>query len=159
MVVSFFLSMYYNVINAWAFWYLFHSFQVCGRPAECLSPMEGPGGVVSVLDILQSHHQPGGGHKLQKPSWVFSGGKKRETAVCPGALQHLLLTTKCGSRPVPPCIACMWLSSHSGLLPGVGWVCPKAGERISPRGEGRPQGTGLVPKERVEDKLQGRWAS
>ena len=28
MVVSFFLSMYYNVINAWGFWYLFHSFQV-----------------------------------------------------------------------------------------------------------------------------------
>nr|XP_028606381.1 sodium- and chloride-dependent transporter XTRP3 isoform X2 [Podarcis muralis] len=27
-IVSFFLSMYYNVINAWAFWYLFHSFQV-----------------------------------------------------------------------------------------------------------------------------------
>ncbi|XP_049718400.1 sodium- and chloride-dependent transporter XTRP3 isoform X1 [Elephas maximus indicus] len=27
-VVSFFLSMYYNVINAWGFWYLFHSFQV-----------------------------------------------------------------------------------------------------------------------------------
>ena len=27
-VVSFFLSMYYNVVNAWAFWYLFHSFQV-----------------------------------------------------------------------------------------------------------------------------------
>ncbi|XP_077159031.1 sodium- and chloride-dependent transporter XTRP3 isoform X2 [Paroedura picta] len=26
-VVSFFLSMYYNVINTWAFWYLFHSFQ------------------------------------------------------------------------------------------------------------------------------------
>ncbi|XP_058037648.1 sodium- and chloride-dependent transporter XTRP3 isoform X3 [Ahaetulla prasina] len=26
-VVSFFLSMYYNVINGWAFWYLFHSFQ------------------------------------------------------------------------------------------------------------------------------------
>ncbi|XP_004368760.1 sodium- and chloride-dependent transporter XTRP3 [Trichechus manatus latirostris] len=26
-VVSFFLSMYYNVINAWSFWYLFHSFQ------------------------------------------------------------------------------------------------------------------------------------
>ncbi|XP_075405075.1 sodium- and chloride-dependent transporter XTRP3 isoform X1 [Tenrec ecaudatus] len=26
-VVSFFLSMYYNVINAWAFWYIFHSFQ------------------------------------------------------------------------------------------------------------------------------------
>ncbi|KAM4687981.1 sodium- and chloride-dependent transporter XTRP3 [Discoglossus pictus] len=25
--VSFFLCMYYNVINAWAFWYLFHSFQ------------------------------------------------------------------------------------------------------------------------------------
>ncbi|XP_003794564.1 sodium- and chloride-dependent transporter XTRP3 isoform X2 [Otolemur garnettii] len=26
-VVSFFLCMYYNIINAWAFWYLFHSFQ------------------------------------------------------------------------------------------------------------------------------------
>ncbi|ETE58144.1 Sodium- and chloride-dependent transporter XTRP3A, partial [Ophiophagus hannah] len=26
-IVSFFLSMYYNVINGWAFWYLFHSFQ------------------------------------------------------------------------------------------------------------------------------------
>ncbi|XP_057562838.1 sodium- and chloride-dependent transporter XTRP3 isoform X5 [Hippopotamus amphibius kiboko] len=26
-VVSFFLTMYYNVVNAWAFWYLFHSFQ------------------------------------------------------------------------------------------------------------------------------------
>nr|XP_044992184.1 sodium- and chloride-dependent transporter XTRP3 isoform X3 [Jaculus jaculus] len=26
-VASFFLSMYYNVINAWSFWYLFHSFQ------------------------------------------------------------------------------------------------------------------------------------
>uniref|UniRef100_A0A4W2GP95 Transporter n=1 Tax=Bos indicus x Bos taurus TaxID=30522 RepID=A0A4W2GP95_BOBOX len=26
-VVSFFLCMYYNVVNAWAFWYLFHSFQ------------------------------------------------------------------------------------------------------------------------------------
>ena len=30
-VVSFFLCTYYNVINAWAFWYLFHSFQVSGR--------------------------------------------------------------------------------------------------------------------------------
>uniref|UniRef100_A0A8C0W8G4 Transporter n=1 Tax=Castor canadensis TaxID=51338 RepID=A0A8C0W8G4_CASCN len=27
MMVSFFLSIYYNVINAWGFWYLFHSFQ------------------------------------------------------------------------------------------------------------------------------------
>nr|XP_020842986.1 sodium- and chloride-dependent transporter XTRP3 isoform X2 [Phascolarctos cinereus] len=26
-IVSFFLSMYYNVINSWSFWYLFHSFQ------------------------------------------------------------------------------------------------------------------------------------
>ncbi|NXC43247.1 S6A20 protein, partial [Penelope pileata] len=26
-IVSFFVAMYYNVINAWAFWYLFHSFQ------------------------------------------------------------------------------------------------------------------------------------
>lgn len=31
MLVSFFLCTYYNVINAWAFWYLFHSFQVSGR--------------------------------------------------------------------------------------------------------------------------------
>ena len=30
-LVSFFLCTYYNVINAWAFWYLFHSFQVSGR--------------------------------------------------------------------------------------------------------------------------------
>lgn len=37
-VVSFFLSMYYNVINAWAFWYLFHSFQV-SWPSRA-----GPGG-------------------------------------------------------------------------------------------------------------------
>lgn len=31
-VASFFLATYYNIINAWAFWYLFHSFQVSGRP-------------------------------------------------------------------------------------------------------------------------------
>ncbi|XP_049997389.1 sodium- and chloride-dependent transporter XTRP3 isoform X4 [Alexandromys fortis] len=40
-VVSFFLSMYYNVINAWGFWYLFHSFQENGgvqwEPALCLT--------------------------------------------------------------------------------------------------------------------------
>lgn len=30
-LVSFFLCTYYNVVNAWAFWYLFHSFQVSGR--------------------------------------------------------------------------------------------------------------------------------
>lgn len=50
-VVSFFLSMYYNVINAWAFWYLFHSFQVSapeqgsererGRATECTLPAHG----------------------------------------------------------------------------------------------------------------------
>ncbi|KAH0510314.1 Sodium- and chloride-dependent transporter XTRP3 [Microtus ochrogaster] len=40
-VVSFFLSMYYNVINAWGFWYLFHSFQdplpwsVCPLNGNC----------------------------------------------------------------------------------------------------------------------------
>jgi hypothetical protein len=32
MMVSFFLSIYYNVINAWGFWYLFHSFQVSHSP-------------------------------------------------------------------------------------------------------------------------------
>ena len=38
-VVSFFLSMYYNVVNAWAFWYLFHSFQV-----SVPMPEQGPSG-------------------------------------------------------------------------------------------------------------------
>lgn len=75
MVVSFFLSMYYNVINAWAFWYLFHSFQVCGRPAECLSLMEGPGGVVLVLDILQSHHNQREGTSSRNPPGSFLGEK------------------------------------------------------------------------------------
>lgn len=28
LVVSFLISVYYNVINTWAIWYLFHSFQV-----------------------------------------------------------------------------------------------------------------------------------
>lgn len=63
-VVSFFLSMYYNVINAWAFWYLFHSFQVRGHPAARLGPTvapEGHGGLASVLDIAWHHCQLGGG--------------------------------------------------------------------------------------------------
>ncbi|XP_041104324.1 sodium- and chloride-dependent transporter XTRP3-like [Polyodon spathula] len=34
-VVSIFLVVYYNVINAWAFWYLFHSFQGTLPWAEC----------------------------------------------------------------------------------------------------------------------------
>ncbi|KAK6491670.1 sodium- and chloride-dependent transporter XTRP3-like [Huso huso] len=34
-VVSIFLAVYYNVINAWAFWYLFHSFQGTLPWAEC----------------------------------------------------------------------------------------------------------------------------
>uniref|UniRef100_A0A8C4SSU3 Transporter n=1 Tax=Erpetoichthys calabaricus TaxID=27687 RepID=A0A8C4SSU3_ERPCA len=34
-VVSLFLCVYYNVINAWAFWYLFHSFQETLPWAEC----------------------------------------------------------------------------------------------------------------------------
>ncbi|XP_033854640.2 sodium- and chloride-dependent transporter XTRP3-like [Acipenser ruthenus] len=34
-VVSIFLTIYYNVINAWAFWYLFHSFQGTLPWAEC----------------------------------------------------------------------------------------------------------------------------
>lgn len=53
-VVSFFLSMYYNVINAWAFWYLFHSFQVCGCLVAQLGPAvaaEGRSGIVLVLDV------------------------------------------------------------------------------------------------------------
>lgn len=42
-VVSFFLSMYYNIINAWAFWYLFHSFQVSEPTPEQEQPCEGEG--------------------------------------------------------------------------------------------------------------------
>uniref|UniRef100_A0A8C3X4M3 Transporter n=1 Tax=Catagonus wagneri TaxID=51154 RepID=A0A8C3X4M3_9CETA len=55
-VVSFFLSMYYNVVNAWAFWYLFHSFQVSG-PTElsCWLPHPRPD---------PSWHRPG----LQGPN-------------------------------------------------------------------------------------------
>ncbi|MGH0143624.1 UNVERIFIED_CONTAM: hypothetical protein FKN15_020585 [Acipenser sinensis] len=34
-VVSIFLTIYYNVINAWSFWYLFHSFQGTLPWAEC----------------------------------------------------------------------------------------------------------------------------
>lgn len=30
-VVSFFLAIYYNIINAWGFWYFFNSFQVRQR--------------------------------------------------------------------------------------------------------------------------------
>ncbi|KAF3829210.1 hypothetical protein GH733_003474 [Mirounga leonina] len=51
-VVSFFLSTYYNIINAWAFWYLFHSFQLSGHlsfgdqrpspPPPPPSPFSGP---------------------------------------------------------------------------------------------------------------------
>lgn len=75
-VVSFFLSMYYNVINAWAFWYLFHSFQVCGRPVADLSPAvatEGCGGFASVLDVAQHHHQPGRNKSSRNPPRAFLG--------------------------------------------------------------------------------------
>lgn len=61
-VVSFFLSMYYNVINAWAFWYLFHSFQVCGLPTAQLGSTvaaEGHGGFALVLDVAWHHCQLG----------------------------------------------------------------------------------------------------
>lgn len=34
-VTSFYLCLYYNVINAWSFWYLFHSFQSVLPWAEC----------------------------------------------------------------------------------------------------------------------------
>ncbi|KAI1885624.1 hypothetical protein AGOR_G00205750 [Albula goreensis] len=34
-MTSIFLCLYYNVINAWAFWYLFHSFQSVLPWAEC----------------------------------------------------------------------------------------------------------------------------
>lgn len=69
MVVSFFLSMYYNVINAWAFWYLFHSFQVRGCLVVWLSPMEDPKGFALVLDIAQLQDSPR--HVLQGRSSVL----------------------------------------------------------------------------------------
>ena len=43
-VVSFFLCMYYNMVNAWAFWYLFHSFQVSGHGQQQEGWAAGPGG-------------------------------------------------------------------------------------------------------------------
>lgn len=61
MVVSFFLSMYYNVINAWGFWYLFHSFQVSGACARAAKG-EGDGA---------SHEGPRGARRLRAAA---SGG-------------------------------------------------------------------------------------
>lgn len=63
-VVSFFLSMYYNVINAWAFWYLFHSFQVSGPLAAWLGlamATEGCGGFALVLAVAWHRSQLGMG--------------------------------------------------------------------------------------------------
>lgn len=54
-VVSFFLSMYYNVINAWGFWYLFHSFQVSGA---CARAAKGKGDGAS-------HEGPRGARRLR----------------------------------------------------------------------------------------------
>lgn len=34
LVVSFLASVYFNVINTWALWYLFHSFQVSREVGE-----------------------------------------------------------------------------------------------------------------------------
>lgn len=58
-VVSFFLSMYYNIINAWAFWYLFHSFQVSQPRWEQEPP---PGGSLRGWGRGQAEHpMPSGG--------------------------------------------------------------------------------------------------
>lgn len=78
MVVSFFLSMYYNVINAWAFWYLFHSFQVswlcqsrvgAGKGEESRAPTwerweVGGGRLRGSQEIMQR----AGGDQAPKPS-------------------------------------------------------------------------------------------
>lgn len=77
-VVSFFLSMYYNVINAWAFWYLFHSFQVCGCPVARLDPTVATwtwwlcisAGCCPAPSSAEDEQ------KLQKPSQGFSGVKR-----------------------------------------------------------------------------------
>lgn len=107
-IVSFFLSMYYNVINAWAFWYLFHSFQVCGHLVAQLSPTmaaEGHSGFALVLVIAQHCRQLGGDQKLQKSTQGFSGGKNEAVvSLSGGSLRTsgcLLLSTKRRSRPVP----------------------------------------------------------
>lgn len=109
-VVSFFLSMYYNVINAWAFWYLFHSFQVCGHPTAQLGPtvaVEGHSGFSLVLDVAWHHCQLGMGRwkgvkSFRNPglccreklgSDVVLRGLARDIGCC------LLLTMEFRSRP------------------------------------------------------------
>lgn len=146
MVVSFFLSMYYNVINAWAFWYLFHSFQVCGRPAECLSPMEGPGGVVLVLDILQSHHNQREGTSSRNPPGSFLG-EKNVRQLCAQGLWSIFSSPQNvgGGQSRYALLAC-------GAAAAVG-CCLGWGGSV------QRQGRGSVLGERIEDKLQGRWAS
>lgn len=146
MVVSFFLSMYYNVINAWAFWYLFHSFQVCGRPAECLSPMEGPGGVVSVLDILQSHHQLRGGTSSRNPPGSFLGEKTRGSCVPRGfaaSSPHHKMWVEAS-----PAMHCL----HVAQQPQ--WAAAWGGLGLSKgRGEDWAWVRGSSPGGEVEDKL------
>lgn len=105
-VVSFFLSMYYNVINAWAFWYLFHSFQVCGLPVAQFGPtvaVEGRGGfaLVHTRHHCQLGRGGGGLSKLQKPR-AFLEGKVTQWCLPPwSSPRHLplLLTMKFRSRP------------------------------------------------------------
>lgn len=146
MVVSFFLSMYYNVINAWAFWYLFHSFQVCGRPAECLSLMEGPGGVVLVLDILQSHHNQREGTSSRNPPGSFLG-EKNVRQLCAQGLWSIFSSPQNvgGGQSRYALLACGAAAAVGCCLGWGGYV--------------QRQGRGSVLGERIEDKLQGRWAS
>lgn len=57
-VVSFFLGMYYNVVNTWGFWYLFHSFQVSPLPTRACAgagPTPGGGEEVEFDSIRESH--------------------------------------------------------------------------------------------------------
>jgi len=155
-VVSFFLSMYYNVINAWAFWYLFHSFQVRGRLAARLGPTvatEGHGGFALVLGVACHHHQLGGCKTSRKSPMAFLGVKMR--GYCPplGALGH------------QPCDALLAGALVATVPCTLGWVCLKAGGRVGPGqkiGEGHPQGKGserLCPQGESESgRPQGREA-
>lgn len=108
-VVSFFLSMYYNVINAWAFWYLFHSFQVRGHTA-----VEAHGGLALVLEFARHHHQLGRGwQKLQKPSRSFSWGRSGAglfpyRGTPPGCLGSSHHEMQVKASPVSSCSHASW---------------------------------------------------
>lgn len=140
-VVSFFLSMYYNVINAWAFWYLFHSFQVCEFPITRFGPtaaVEGCGGFALVLDDACHHCQLGrgdGGVSKASETQSFSGEKSEagmsSSMIFPEALA-VVFPSPWNSGRGQPCDALVTCARVSCIQ---GWACLMAGERFGPIAE------------------------